>query len=109
MLEDARIPLLDAGVIFSRPDPNEQGVIYVTDKMPDDMQGFSALHEQLCQNENVAPCSQVESSVLDIMTATDRVRYLSLCLPMFVAVCKLYPDNKSLAATRDMLGRLHQK
>lgn len=35
--EDTRIPLLDAGVIFSRPDPNEQGVIYVTDKMSDDM------------------------------------------------------------------------
>lgn len=104
--DEIKDPLLAAGVMFSRPDTAQPGKIYVTDKMSDDMQGLSALHEHLCQGEAVAPCADVERTVLDIMTDEQTAQYLSLRLPMFVAICKLYPNAPAFAETRDMLLKL---
>lgn len=106
--EDIKAPLIAAGVIFSRPDSSELGKIYVTDQMPKEMQGFSALHEHLCQNEANAPCVEVEQTVIGILTPEQRAQYLSLRLPMFVAITMLYPDNPIFAETRDMLASLNE-
>ena len=58
----ARQVLLKTGVMYS---PKDSPAIRVSHLLPLDIQGFSALHEELCQHQNYPSCPGVEEIVIE--------------------------------------------
>jgi len=91
----------------------ESGVMYIVQADPKirvssmldiALQGYSAAHEELCMEQKVAECSEVEGMVIDAIADEDlQSEFISMRLRMFGALCLMDKTNEQFAATRELL------
>ena len=100
--EHIRTVLLDSGVMYvASADPK----IRVSNLLDLDLQGLSAAHEELCQEQEVARCSIIEGLVIDAISNPElRTKFINMRLQMFGALSMLYLVNQEFAASRQLLA-----
>jgi hypothetical protein len=96
-----REALEQTGVMYV---PTADPKIRVSHLLQPNLQGYSALHEELCMNQHVADCTDVEEMVLDSIEDADiRSDFTAARLRMFAALCIMDSSNEQIAATQQLL------
>lgn len=81
--------------------------IRTSNKISDNCQGLSALHEKLCMVDKVASCAEVEAIVVDAAVEPDvRAEYIAFRKVMFSILIADNPSNEAFAHTLDYLNSL---
>jgi hypothetical protein len=97
----AREILVQTGVMYVSADSPQ---IRVSHLLSNDLQGLSALHEEMCMNQKTADCPEVEEMVIDsIDDLSIQNDFVASRLQMFGALCMIYSNNEQFEATRQVL------
>ena len=98
--EEVRSTLIETGVMYV---PDAVPRIRVSHLLPYDMQSLSALHEELCMNQKIAPCTAVEELVINsILDSKLRRDFVKMRIRMFGALCMI---NTQFNVTLTMLEK----
>lgn len=99
--------------IFVRAVMLDSGVMYVAAATPKirvsslldlELQGLSAVHEELCMEQKIDNCAEAEQKVIDSISDPQlRIRFISTRLRMFGALCILDGSNQKFATSRALL------
>ena len=99
--ETIRSTLLEAGVMYV---PSASPAIRVSHLLDPEMQGLSALHEELCMSRRAAACPTVEEMVIDSIESPElQTKFIETRLRMFGALCLMDSTNVQFEATRQVL------
>lgn len=102
--EHVRAVMLDSGVMYV---PVADPKIRVSHLLDLDIQGLSALHEELCMERKTARCSVIEETVIDSISDSDlQIRFINTRLRMFGALCMMDGNNQEFAATHQLLEEI---
>ncbi len=98
-----RTTLEQTGVMYV---PATTPAIRVSHLLSIDLQGLSALHEELCMNQKTAACPSVEEQVVDsILSPQLQTDFITTRIRMFGALCTMDESNKDFKATFEVLSR----
>ena len=84
--EEVRTTLIKTGVKYV---PDAVPRIRVSHLLPYDLQSLSALHEELCMNQEIAPCTKVEELVINSLDPKLRRDFVEMRIRMFGALCRM--------------------
>lgn len=98
---EVRTTLLETGVMYI---PAATPKIRVSYLLPVGVQGLSALHEELCMNQKIALCPNVEEAVIDLVQDPQlRTDFINTRIRMFGALCMMDESNEQFKATQLLL------
>jgi hypothetical protein len=101
-----RMSLTETGVMYV---PTATPRIRVSHILSTDIQGFSALHEEICMNQKMTSCTDVEKTVIDsIRDPHLRAEFITTRMRMFGALCMMDNTNQQFASTLQMLTEINQ-
>lgn len=95
-----RTVLRETGVMYL---PAAEPKIRVSHLLDPDLQGYSAAHEELCMEQKMAPCHEVEDMVIDAVPENQRPNFITMRARMFGALCIMDGDNAQFATTLELL------
>lgn len=97
-----RTALLETGVMYV---PAATPMIRVSHALSVELQGLSALHEELCMNQKTASCPDVEAMVIDsIKDPEQQTDFIRTRLRMFGALCVMDASNEQFTDTHKILA-----
>lgn len=95
-----RTVLQETGVMYL---PTAEPKIRVSHLLDPVLQGYSAAHEELCMEQKMAPCYEVEDMVIDAVPRNQRQNFITMRARMFGALCIMDSNNVQFANTLELL------